>query len=146
MNFYFRRLLCALAAACLCMLPLAAGAEGTELRTVQERLLALGYEIGPADGILGEKTTAAVLLAQTLLAEQGFNVTPTGIPDKTTADLIAREENASLLRTLLKGSRGTRVKEAQQKLINLNLLRDSADGKYGANTEAAVTALEKHMA
>ena len=146
MNFYFRRLLCALAAACLCMLPLAAGAEGTELRTVQERLLALGYEIGPADGILGEKTTAAVLLAQTLLAEQGFNVTPTGIPDKMTADLIALEENASLLRTLLKGSRGTRVKEAQQKLINLNLLRDSADGKYGANTEAAVTAFEKHMA
>ena len=93
MSFYFRRLLCTLAAACLCMHPLPAGAEGTELRTVQERLLSLGYEIGPADGILGEKTTAAVLLAQTLLAEQGFNVTPTGIPDKTTADLIAREDS-----------------------------------------------------
>ncbi len=146
MSFYFRRLLCALAAACLCLFQLPAGAEGTDLKTVQERLLALGYEIGPADGILGEKTTAAVLLVQTLLAEQGFNVTPTGVPDETTARLIAQEENAGLLRTLLKGSRGARVQAAQRKLTDLNLLRDSADGKYGANTEAAVSAFEMQAA
>ena len=56
-----------------------------------------------------------------------------------------QEENTELLRILLKGSWGTRVKAAQKKLINLNLLRDSADGKYGANTEAAVIAFEEKM-
>ena len=50
-----------------------------------------------------------------------------------------------LLRTLLKGSWGSRVRGAQEKLINLNLLRDSADGKYGANTETAVLAFEKML-
>ena len=45
-----------------------------------------------------------------------------------------RAENEELLRTLLEGSWGSRVKEAQIKLINLCLLRDSADGKFGLNT------------
>ena len=95
---------------------------------------------------MGEKTTAAVLLAQTLLSDAGFGVSPDGIPDKRTAELIMKEENSDLLRTLIRGSWGTRVREAQRKLISLNLLRDTADGKYGANTENAVAAFEAWMA
>ena len=95
---------------------------------------------------MGEKTTAAVLLAQTLLSDAGFGVSPDGIPDKRTAELIMKEENSDLLRTLIRGSWGTRVREAQRKLISLNLLRDTADGKYGANTENAVAAFEALMA
>ena len=146
MRFRFRATICALLTVCmlLCLPP--APAEGTELKMLQNRLLTLGYEIGKADGVLGEKTSAAILLAQTLLAEKGYDVTPTGIPDARTTELIMREENSDLLRTLQRGSWGIRVKEAQQKLIGLNLLRDSADGKYGANTEAAVTAFEGKMA
>ncbi len=146
MRFHFRRLLYALAAVCLCFLLLSAEAEGADLKTLQKRLLDLDYEIGAADGILGEKTTSAILLAQTLLAEQGFAISPTGTPEGKTAELILKKENGELLRTLLKGSWGTRVQAAQRKLIGLNLLRDSADGKYGAKTEAAVAAFEKEMA
>ena len=120
-------------------------AEETDLITLQKRLLALGYEIGTADGILGAKTSSAVTLAQTLLADRGYDLIPTGTPDAETVSLIMEEENEDLLRTLMRGSWGSRVREAQRKLINLNLLRDSADGTYGANTEAAVMAFEEQM-
>ena len=141
-DFHFRRRLCAVLAVCLAFLSLSVKAEKTDIRKLQERLLSLGYEIGAADGIQGEKTTAAILLAQTLLAGKGHDVQLTGSPDEKTAELIMQEENSGLLRTLLRGSWGTRVQEAQRKLVGLNLLRDTADGKYGANTEAAVIAFE----
>lgn len=142
-----RILLCAVLALCLSLPLSAARAEGTaDLKTLQQRLLTLGYEIGAADGILGDKTATAIQLAQTLLADHGYNVSPTGSPDRTTTELIMREENSELLRTLLRGSWGSRVREAQLILIGLNLLWDNADGKYGANTEAAVAAFEAYMA
>ena len=71
------RLLCLLMILCLAA-GIPAGAEQTDLVKVQERLLSLGYEIGAADGIPGTKTTAAVLLAQTLLADAGYDISPTG--------------------------------------------------------------------
>ena len=144
MRVHFRRILCTVWLVCFFFLPVKA--EGTDLKALQKRLLSLGYEIGAADGIFGERTSSAVLLAQTLLADEGFGVVPTGKPDRKTVELILQEENSDLLCTLLRGSVGTRVKEAQQKLIGLNLLQDSADGKYGANTEAAVIVFETKAA
>ena len=142
----FRRTVCAALAACLCLLSVPVRADGTGMKALQERLLSLGYEIGSADGILGKKTSAAVLLAQTLLADGGYEVQATGVPDAKTAELIMREENSGLLQTLTTGSWGSRVREAQQQLIGLNLLRDRADGKYGANTMTAVAAFESLLA
>ena len=121
-------------------------AETADLKTLQARLIVLGYEIGSADGILGAKTTAAVKLAQTLLSDAGYGVEVTGTPDEKTAELIMQEENEALLRTLLRGSWGSRVRLVQNRLIHLNLLRDKADGVFGANTEAAVIAFEEMMA
>lgn len=146
MVYYTRRLWCVVLAICLsfCILPV--NAEKTDIRILQERMISLGYEIGKADGIIGEKTSSAILLAQTLLAEKGYDVLLTGSPDTKTVDLIMQEENSNLLQTLLKGSWGSRVKEAQRKLIELNLLQDSADGKYGANTETAVIVFEEWLA
>lgn len=141
----FRRLLCALLAVCLSFCLLSAGAEETDLTALQKRLLTLGYEIGQPDGVLGPKTASAVRLAQTLLAEAGYDISPTGQPDAKTAELIMKEENRTLLLTLLNGSWGSRVTEAQKKLIDLNLLWDSADGSYGTNTESAVIAFEEQM-
>ena len=146
MNHRFRKTAFAVLAVCLLLFRGPGKSDGTDVKALQERLLALGYEIGEADGIPGKKTSAAVLLAQTLLASHGYGVQPTGIPDPETVELILREENEDLLRTLLRGSWGSRVREAQQRLIGLNLLRDSADGKYGANTETAVFAFEEQLA
>ena len=144
LNLRPRGLLCLLLILCLAAC-LPTQAEETDLVKLQERLLALGYEIGSADGILGTKTSSALLLAQTLLADAGYDVNPTGKADAKTAELIMQEENGELLRTLLEGCWGSRVKEAQIKLINLCLLRDSADGKFGLNTQAAVIAFEERM-
>ena len=130
---------------CLLFMMLPAQADGTDLMSLQKRLLELGYGIGTADGIAGPRTASAILLAQTLLADAGFDVLPTGTADAKTAELIMSEENEELLRTLQRGSRGSRVMEAQTRLIDLNLLRDSADGVYGANTETAVMAFEEKM-
>lgn len=146
MKLHPGRLLCAFLSLCLFWLSLPATAEKTDLKTLQSRLLSLGYEIGTADGILGDKTTAAIRLAQAILADHGFSVSPTGTPDAKTAELILEEENGDILRTLQKGSWGSRVREAQQKLVHLNLLNDSADGSYGANTAAAVAVFEEQMA
>ena len=146
MRARFRKTLCTALAVCLCLCTLPAGAETAGLRALQERLLVLGYEIGAADGILGNKTTSALLLVRTLLESRGISVPADLSPDGELARLILQEENAGLLRTLLRGSWGARVREAQQRLIGLNLLKDSADGKYGANTEAAVIAFETLMA
>ena len=141
----FRKLLCAALVLCLAFARMPAKAEETNLAEVQRRLIALGYEIGAADGVLGPKTTSAIQLAQTLLADAGYDVPVTGRPDAKTAELILRPENEALLRTLIRGSRGSRVLSAQRKLISLNLLHDSADGTFGKNTEAAVAAFEEKM-
>ncbi len=145
MKFLFRRLLCVMLVFCLSFAMRQAEAAKSDLAVLQARLLELGYEIDRADGVLGPKTFSAILLAQTLLADSGYSVSPTGQPDAETVKLILEEENAEMLQTLLEGSWGTRVREAQNRLLGLNLLRDSADGTFGANTEAAVIAFEELM-
>ena len=146
MRTAFRKTVCAVLILCLSLSFLPVTAEKADVKALQERLLALDYEIGTADGVAGKKTTAAVMLAQTLLEEKGFPVSVDGVPDAKTIELILQEENGELLRTLMKGSWGSRVKAAQQRLTGLNLLQDSADGKYGANTEIAVKAFEEQAA
>lgn len=146
MGVRIRRMLCMALAVCLLGSALPVWAEGTDMKTLQERLISLGYEIGAADGIVGKKTSAAIMLAQEALQEKGYDVQPSGIPDPETVSLIMQEENTDLLRTLRSGSWGTRVKEVQRQLTGLNLLQDSADGKYGANTETAVKAFEEVIA
>ncbi len=141
----FLRLIEAVLILCLLFGLMPGKAEETDLTALQKRLLSLGYEIGQPDGVLGPKTASAVQLAQTLLAEAGYDIVPTGRPDAKTAELVMKEENRKLLMTLLRGSRGSRVLEAQKKLISLNLLWDSADGSYGTNTESAVLAFEELM-
>ena len=140
-----KRMLCMILLLSLTFLLLPAEGGTADLAQLQGRLLSLGYEIGTADGIPGTMTTLAVQLAQTLLAGAGFDVSPTGEPDETTKGLIMQEENSELLRTLIKGSWGSRVQAAQEQLIQLNLLWDAADGSFGANTEQAVTAFEERM-
>ena len=80
MKVPFRRIICAALAACLLLPFRPARAEGTDIAALQARLISLGYEIGKADGIIGKKTSAAIALAQKLLADEGIAVQPTGIP------------------------------------------------------------------
>ncbi len=119
-----------------------ARASWTDMQAVQERLLALGYEIGEADGIIGAKSQAALRLVQTLLKESGYRLSVTGMPDALTVELMNQEENEELLRTMLVGSWGARVRDVQKRLAEYGFLADRADGQFGQNTEAAVRAFE----
>lgn len=117
---------------------LSKGSQGERVTQLQQRLRDLGLLAGKADGIYGRQTSAAVEEAQRLLAAAGYHVEPTGEADeKTLALLFDFDAEASLL-ILRKGSKGQRVTELQNRLIDLKFLDRAADGEYGSKTEAAV--------
>lgn len=145
-----KRLLCLILA--LCLTPalasaatLSQGNRGEKVLALQSRLLELGLLGGQADGIYGGQTAAAVQEAQRLLAADGYDVKETGQADKNTLQLINDPEAEEALLTLRRGCKGTRVKELQNRLIDLRFLDEIADGSFGSKTEAAVRAFQQRM-
>lgn len=134
---------------CLCLfLPVPAlaaqtcqpGDSGAAVTQLQRRLAELGLLDGTVDGIYGKQTSAAVTEAQRLLNELGgFELPQDGAAGRKTVDLLFDESNDALLSTLCPGSRGTRVRELQNRLIDLRFLEGMADGAFGSSTGAAVT-------
>lgn len=110
---------------------------------LQKRLSDLGYNIGDADGIIGAKTSSAISIAQRILSDAGYGIDVTGLADETTVQLILDDTQSDLLRTLIPGSSGTRVRRLQQRLTDLNLLHGSVDGIYGEATSEAVVSFEE---
>lgn len=125
--------------------PLSTGSRGDAVVKLQQRLLNLGLTQGEADGIYGSQTAAAVEEAQRLLIAAGYDVERTGEADGKTLELLFDADAQSALLTLRLGSKGTRVKELQTRLVDLGLLTGSIDGAFGANTEAAVRAFQSRM-
>ena len=114
------------------------GARGDEVRKLQKRLKALGYETGPIDGIFGDITNSAVILYQkNCRIEQDGIVGPItwGKLNKGAASLIPDPPKSQYLK---KGSRGQDVATVQARLIVLGYLNDDADGIFGKLTHAAV--------
>ncbi len=124
----------------------APGEGSLSMTALQEKLLSLGYEIGQADGIIGARSQAALRLVQILLSEAGPRIIISGLPDQETVSLVMGGEYDDLLQTLLNGSWGTRVLEAQNRLVGLGFLRSRADGIFGADTESAVRDFESWAA
>ena len=137
---------------CLCLLlPAAAlaaqtcqpGDSGAAVTQLQQRLAELGLLEGKVDGLYGKQTSASVTEAQRLLNELGgFDVPQDGTAGKRTVELLFDESNTALLSTLCTGSRGTRVRELQNRLIDLRFLNEMADGVFGASTKAAVLSFQ----
>lgn len=114
-----------------------------DIRMLQQRLLTLDYDLGQADGIAGNRTVSAVRTAQTLLRDAGFSVEVTGYPDAVTYSLIMDRHNDDLLRTLMPGSSGERVRAMQSRLNDINLLRGGMDGIWGQETNNAINIFER---
>ena len=125
--------------------PLSAGNTGTDVVTLQQRLIELGLLDDKADGIYGDKTAAAVAEAQRLLAAEGFAVEQTGEADADTLAALYDPNSEMALRTLRSGSRGDAVTELQNRLVDLKLLDGDVDGIYGSQTEEAVRAFQEEM-
>ena len=118
------------------------GMRGEDVRKLQKRLDALGYETGPIDGIFGDITKSAVILYQ-----GNCHIVKDGIVgpvtwkklNNGTASLVPNPPQA---RHLKKGSRGDDVVTVQARLIVLGYLQDDADGIFGKLTHAAVVAFQ----
>lgn len=144
----FISMVCALVLALLPAVSLAGlhtGQTGEEVRHLQQRLISLGLLTGAADGDYGQKTQSAVSEAQRLLILAGYEVTQTGAADDDTLALLYDESAEPALMTLCTGSKGNRVKDAQNRLIDLKLMEPPADGAYGNATAEAVRQFQLKM-
>lgn len=111
------------------------GDKGTQVKLLQQNLIALGYLRGDADGIFGSGTKTAVMTFQ---AASGL--TADGQAGIKTLNAIASAVGSINASTSLKyGDRGDAVKALQQKLVSLGYLSGNADGIYGSATEKAVS-------
>ena len=122
------------------------GCTGDAVKTLQDKLNALGYNSGSVDGIFGAKTYAAVTAFQKAngLGVDGivgkltwgklYGVSP-AMPVETTT-VVGRP-------TVSYGSRGDAVRKLQELLNALGYDCGSVDGIFGSKTYAAVLAFQK---
>ncbi|MBR0463073.1 MAG: peptidoglycan-binding protein [Clostridia bacterium] len=129
------------------------GSRGSSVTAMQNKLIALGYLSGPADGIFGTGTKTAVINFQRTASlradgvagpetltvlDQAYN----SLPSHSTTPVVTptpEPENPSVLK---KGSRGAEVTKLQQNLISLGYLTGKADGIFGTATQSAVRAFQ----
>ena len=128
------------------------GMSGDDVKSVQSRLKALGYYTGTVDGNYGTGTMAAgaSFPLRNNLSADGVAGTRTykklyssdalaaiSTPTSTPTTGVTRPT-----RLLYSGCTGDDVKSVQQRLKDLGYLTDKVDGKYGANTVAAMRAFQ----
>lgn len=138
---------------------LSSGAHGWDVYVLQQKLSSMNYDVS-INGHYDEATVKAVkkLQAKNNLVEDGKlgaderrYIWPSKV-DKQEQDKIqnelAKDENAYSTdygRILKKGKYGNDVANAQMRLKAGNYLFGKADGKFGAETEAAVKKLQKQL-
>jgi len=137
------------------------GSSGEDAKNVQNRLKELGYYRGEVDGEFGRasvnalksfqtnngltsdgvagKTTYKVLYSSAAIPFTVETPTPEVIPTATPSPT----PTSSTWKTLREGMSGNDVKQLQENLIQLGYLSGKPDGKYGAETTAAVKAFQK---
>ncbi len=118
------------------LLPADRGDSGPVVVALQDRLDALGFTPGSADGSYGRRTAAAVEAFQGLV-----DLEPTGTADAATVTALAEYRYDGLL--LRAGDEGDEVEELQQRLADGPFDPGPIDGEYGRRTVEAVWALEK---
>ncbi len=121
------------------------GSTGSDVRKMQERLIALGYLSGTANGQFDSITEAAVI------AFQNRNTSYSdGIAGQLTLEKLysssARGTSTSvgIIGTSIKrgDSNSDMVRRIQRRLKELRYYTGSIDGDFGASTEAAVKAFQ----
>ena len=130
---------------------LKAGSTGTEVKALQERLKELGYYKYTCDSSYGTRTVEAVKAFQKKngLTADGVagpatlkklnSSSAVGANDKTSSDKEETKDDG----TLKSGSKGTAVKELQERLKELGYYSYGCDGDFGERTVTAVKAFQK---
>lgn len=128
--------------------PLAKGARDDEaqstIKDIQERLIALDYLTGTADGIFGGGTERAIREFQEL---HGLEVT--GAADENT---LAQLNAASAMpkptpepTPRIKGAKGDEIKLIQESLRIMGFMSGSVDGDFGGETEESVKRYQQYV-
>lgn len=123
---------------------LSAGASGAKVKTMQNRLIELGWLQGKATGDFDAATEAAVKAFQ-----KKAGVWSDGVAGPDTLKALYSEKApktsnaaASTGETLEDGSTGSAVRALQTQLKKLGYYNGSIDGSFGAGTKAAVIAFQ----
>ena len=125
---------------------LESGKSGKQVKTMQNRLIELGWLSGSASGTYDDATEAAVIAFQkkaklwadgkagpkTLEALYSSNAPTSSKPASGSGE------------TLERGSKGSEVKKLQNRLKDLGYLEGSVDGDFGEQTEAAVIEFQQN--
>lgn len=131
------------------------GAEGPAVRSLQQRLRDLGYNIGSVDGDFGQTTENAVKAFQSRngLTVDGIAGTATlnrlnsssALPPRPTPSPTPRPTATPRISQnvfLQNGSSGSDVRSMQKRLIDLGYMLGTPTGRFDAATEAAVVAFQ----
>lgn len=119
------------------------GSEGAEVTTLQNRLIALGYLAGSADGKFGRDTKAAVIAFQKANQLDADGVVGTDTSARLYASNVV-SNTVSTTETLRVGAVSDAVRDMQNRLITLGYLENGqADGKFGVKTSLALIAFQK---
>ena len=115
------------------------------MRTLQNRLIELGWLSGQADGKYGNATEYAVKAFQ----KRYSSLWDDGVAGPDTLKQLygagaatAKTPAASLGQTFSSGDEGSAVKALQNRLKELGFYKKTIDGEYGSTTKAAVTAFQ----
>ncbi len=121
------------------------GSSGTKVRTLQNRLIELGWLDGTADGKYGNATEYAVKAFQ----KRYSSLWDDGVAGPDTLKQLygagaatTKTPAATIGMTLEYGDDGDAVKAMQQRLKELGFYTKSVDGDYGSTTKAAVIAFQ----
>ena len=136
------------------------GTRGLVVTRLQQRLVELGYYSATPDGIYNGDDIAAVKqfqkqnglkadgvagleTQQRLYDGAAIPAWATPIPAPTATPRPQTTDAPDLSVILKIGSRGEEVLRLQERLIALNYLNDTADGRFGTKTAAAVSAFQR---
>lgn len=129
------------------------GSVGSDVVTLQSRLVSLNYLKGKADGIFGTQTAQALsafqrknsLKADGVAGPATYNVlygsNPQGNQGVIT-DPSKEEDSSTQTASLRIGDSGSPVRSMQQRLIDLKYLAGGADGIFGPSTFLALQAFQ----
>ena len=138
------------------------GDDSTDIVTLQNRLIELGYMDGKANGVFDQTTEDAVKAFEAAYGKQRTGIATVSMQNYLFADSALRagqsaqatarptavpaddgEQDTVTYKALQYGSKGESVKQLQQRLKELGYLSGKVDGIYGNATVKAVKAFEK---
>ena len=112
------------------------GSSDPAVRDLQEALESLGFDPGAVDGVFGAKTENAVKAFQ-----QSHEIVADGVVGRVTwINIDEADQSHPVLKT---GSTGLPVRRLQSRMSAVGFNTGGVDGRFGAQTEAAVKKLQQ---